>query len=797
MRTQVLILLMMLFSTNVLSQIEIKRVVVDSQKVPLAGAVVTSLDKNGKLLHGSITDTTGTFSISANFAQKEWLRVSYLGYENQDFNSLTLLPDTIVMKERSEELGEVVIQGKSFVTQKSDRLVFNVVNSNLTKGSNTFHLLSFTPLIQVDREQISILGKSGIKLYINGRKTLLSGESMLGYLKSLPAESISKIEIVTEPGSEYKTDLNEGIVNLVLKKDENIGWKGTLTMKDAQGIYNSPEGNLYLDYQKGKNAVSISAYANKNRERYDKEGKYDYMDSGFTNQIEETTRLKHKFYGMNFNWEHQLNEKQIIGLMADISYAKKHNGVYGTTLIKNPNDESFVDSLVYMSNIGDNERFQASGNANYRLTTDEKGSKLMLDLDFMRTIDNNESILDYSNVVAETIKNPFLSIQQKTNYSFSTWSGAVSYNHKFSSAHQFKIGTDIYFLKSCNDFFHGELENSEYISDPLKSNVFDATENYWGAYFTSINRWNDKFTTDLGIRSEYLHRKGEQKANGEAREEKDFAVLPSISLNYIPNGSHNFSFSLRTEKIRPYLTELNSFRYYLSPTIYRENNSDLESIYSLTSSLRYVLKGHYIFRTMYVTREIMSDFRRPMEGGYTKIETQAFGRQHAGILGFSWNNSFFKNSLSVNATCQGVWERAYGTFETLHIDVNNLSYQLFFNATWAIPFISKMDIGTFFRYLTAKEQAGYKSNDSYGLSFWGQKGLGSGISLRFGVDHLLSSKTERIYTTKNYYSIENTDFNFRHFYLQITIPFGRKKVAGAKWHERSSSIGKNRTLLSN
>lgn len=790
-------LIISLLQLNVLAQTTIERVVVNDERRPLIGTVVTCLNKNNKLLHGSITDVTGTFSITADFSQKEWLRVSYLGYENQDFNNLASLPDTIVMKERSEELGEVVVQGKSIVTQKSDRLVFNIANSNLTKGNNTFHLLSFTPLILVDRENISILGKSSVKLYINGRKTLMSGQSMLGYLKSLPAESISKIEIIAEPGSEYKTDQNEGIINLVLKKDENVGWRGTLTTKDAQGIYNSPEGNLYLDFQKGKNAISISAYTKKNKERYDKKGEYDYMDSGFTNKIEETTRLKHKFYGMDFNWDYHLNEKQTIGLMADIFYARKDDKVYSTTFIRKPDDKSFADSLVYMSNIGNNERSQASGNVNYRITTDDKGSKLMFDLDFMRSIDDNESILDYSNVVTEVIRNPFLSIKQKTDNSFSTWSGAVSYNHKFSSAHQFKIGTDIYLLKSCNDFFHGELESSEYINNPLRSNIFDATENYWSVYFTSINRWNDKFTTNFGVRSEYLHREGEQKMNEKIREEKDFTILPSVSFNYIPNGSHNFSFSMRTEKIRPYLTQLNSFRYYLSPTVYRENNPDLESIYSFTSSLRYVLKNHYVFSAMYVTKEIMSDFRRPTRDGYTQITTATFGRQHTGIFGLSWNNSFFKNSLSVNATCQGVWERAYGKFETLQIDVNDFSYQMFFNATWTIPFISQMNVGTFFRYLRAKEQVGFRSNDSYGLSFWGQKGFSSGISLRFGVDNLLSSKAERTYTTTDYYSIENTDFNFRRFYLQITIPFGRKKVGGAEWREGSSSIGKNRILLSN
>lgn len=794
-------LLVCLLQLNALSQTSIKRMVVDVQRHPLAGVVVTRLDGNNKLLQGAITDATGVFSISADFSANEWLRISHLGYESQDFNSFSSLPDTIVMKERSEELGEVVIQGKSIVTQKSDRLVFNIANPNLTKGNNTLHLLSFTPLMQVDRNQISMLGKSGVKLYINGRKTLMSGESLLGYLKSLPAESISKIEVITNPGSEFKTDANEGIINLVLKKDENIGWKGTVSARDAQGIYNSPQGNLYLDYQKGKNAVSISAYAQKNRERYNKEEQYDYMDSGIFNQAEEVTRLKHRFYGMDFSWDYKLNERQTLGVMADVSYAKKKNGIYNTTFIRKPVGELFVDSVVYMPNMGDNERLQASGNVNYRFTTDDRGSKLMLDVDFVRTKDDNESILDYSNVAEEAKGMPFVSVKQKTDNSYSTWSGSASYNHKFSSAHQFKMGTDFYFLEGSNDFFHGDLKyksgNEDYISDPLKSNSFDATENYWGIYFTSTNQWNDKFSTNLGVRAEYLYRKGEQKSNGEIEKERDFAFLPSASLNYSPNNSHSLSFSLGTGKTRPNLTNLNSFRYYLSPTVYRENNPDLKSIYDFNSTLQYVLRNHYIFTAMYITSEIMTGFRRPMEGGYTQIITETFGRQHTGILGFSWNDSFFKNSLSVNATCQGIWERAYGTLETLHVNVNGFSYQMFFNASWTVSSINQMNIGMLGRYLTSKEQAGFKQNDSYGLSFWGQKGFDKGISLRFGVDNLISSKSEKTYTATNYRSIENTDFNFRTFYVKVTIPFGRKKVYGTEGHRGSSSKGKNRIKLSN
>lgn len=137
-------------------------------------------------MRGAVTDENGAFPISVNFAAEEWLSISYLGYAPQDYHSLASLPDTIVMKERAEELGEVVVQGKSIVTQKPDRLVFHIANENLTKGNSTFHLLNFTPLIKVENDEVKIIGKSGMQLYVNDCKSMLSGEVLNAYLNLCP-----------------------------------------------------------------------------------------------------------------------------------------------------------------------------------------------------------------------------------------------------------------------------------------------------------------------------------------------------------------------------------------------------------------------------------------------------------------------------------------------------------------------------------------------------------------------------------------------------------------------------------
>ena len=778
------------------AQTEITRTVVDTQGQLMPGAIVTCLDNQEELLRGTVTDESGTFSIRVDFTAQEWLRVSFLGYEDQDYHSLAALPDTIVLEERAEELGEVVVQGKSIVTQKTDRLIFHIANENLTKGNSTFQLLSFTPLIKVDNDNIEIIGKNGMQLYVNDRKSLLSGEALRAYLKSLPAENIESIEIITAPGSESRTGENEGIINLILKKDESVGWKGSLSLYDAQGIHNSPEVNLYLDYQKNKDAVSIAAYVTKHKERYNKESQYDYLNSGVTNRLEEITRLKHWFYGANAGWDHRLNDKQVFGLRADVSYAQKYNDIYGTTRIQNT-DASAADSIVYMPNFSDNRRFQASGNVNYRLTTDEQGSKLELDADFVRTVDDNDVDLLYSHVEDGVTGSPYLQQQQNTNNSYSTWSGSAAYNHVFSAAHQLKVGAEFYSVNGNNDFFHGDLEGNTYVRDPLLSNNLDMTENYGGVYVSSQNRWSDQFSTNIGVRAEYVKRKGVKEEKGQAIKDNDFAALPSVSLNYAPNASHSLSASFNLNRIRPSLTLLFPARYYLSPTVYRDNNPDLDPIYSYISSLQYILKQHYIFSVIYIGSPMMNSFRRTVDGEYTQIVTETFGRQHAGILTFSWNDSFFENSLSVNAYCSGAWNRAYGSFEDLHVDMNKFTVNTSLMANYAVPFVSQMNVAASGSYSTPHEEPGMKSNGNYAFSFWIQKIFKHDISLKAGVDHLVYNKGERTYTGADYHGVENTDYHFRQFYVQLTIPFGRKKVSGAEWHSGSAWRGKSRLQQAN
>lgn len=794
MKKNYLLLILYFFVCNRLyAQTEIKGRIVDEQQKPLAGAVIACMsNKENKLIRGLVTDNEGQFSIQAD-AGTEWIRISYMGYETRDYHDLKTIPDIITLKLAHIEIEGVTVQAQSYVSQKADRLVFQIANPNVVKGNNTIHLLKFTPLLEVQDDQVRMLGKSGIQLYLNGKKSSLSGIALQQYLKSLPANKIERIELITNPGSEYKIGDNEGIIDLILKKNETEGWKGSLALNDRLGVNNSYNGNIYLDYQKSKYQMSVSAYGQKNKERFNHENRYDYLDFNQQNEVEMVTRLNHIFTGADIRIDYNLSDKHTLGAMADISYARKKNNLFTNTFYKKL-DSGIVDSIEYAPNLNDETDWDMVGNLNYRWDTDSRGSKFTTDIDFAHKSADNEGLLDYysseNNIVME---DPYSRIKQETENVYDIWSGAIAYYHVSSSNHSLKTGADVYYLDGYTDFFYGNFTGRDYVSDPRRSNRFNYKEGYAGLYLSSNNRWNDKFSSVIGIRGEYIHRTGIQKAGNKKIKKEDYAVLPSLTLNYRPNNDHIFSYSLSMHKVRPSLTMLNTFRTYESPTVYRENNPDLPSTYSFNNSFRYVLKNHYTFMVMYMTSKIMTGFQRPVEGGYTQTTTECFGQQHSVLLSFNWNNSFFDNRLMVNASANGVYGRTFGSFDDYHISETNRFFYGSLNLNWTVSRKRNLNASCAFFYKSPDRQPEYRGDQSYRLNVRIQKSFRNDISLNIGSDVLLGTTTsQRDYFTTGYRSYKHTDYHFRKFYAGLTISFGHKKVSGAEGTSGSSYRGSSR-----
>lgn len=781
-------LIISLLQLNVLAQTTIKRVVVNDERHPLIGTVVTCLDKNDKLLHGSITDVTGTFSITADFSQKEWLRVSYLGYENQDFNSLSSLPDTIVMKERSEELGEVVVQGKSIVTQKSDRLVFNVANSNLTKGNNTMQLLRFTPLMRMDNDKISMLGKSKMQLYINGKKSNMGDDALQNYLRTLPAEKVERIELLTNPGGEFRVESDEGIVNVVLKKNENEGWKGVLALNDKLGYYNSYGGNLYLDYQKDKFSLSMSGYGNRNQENIKENTRYEYLNENLSNTVNQITRLDHRLGGANLNMDYQLAKNHNIGMMVDAFYARRYDNIDSNTDYSSLHS-NVADSSIYTMNRGAREQLMLTGNLNYRWKTDKKGSKLSFDVDYLWADNNLEQPMTYTYTIQSSEKR----FTQNTDEIYNTYSAKLEYLHVFKPQSRLRVGLESYHTNNDRNFFYGNYQNGRYESDVQKSNRFEINEDYWSAYATLNTNWSRKVITIMGVRGEYIERKGTLHNNGEKVSRNDFSVLPNLTFMYRPNNSHQLVYTLSSRMAYPSFNRLNPFRYYISPSVYKENDPNIEHSQIFTHTLRYILKQHYVFTFNYISGKGVNEFSTPAGNGLTRISARTFGKTHIiqGVL--NWNDSFWDNCLYLNVSLDGMFNRSYGHFDEYKIDVSDFSYSASLDLGLLLSKRYKWSMEFSGKYQSEMELAQEASDDSYHLNLGVRKNFKNGISLRVNGDYLIHNEGRmKFLNTDNYNFNQNVNYHFRKLSATISIPFGKKKVNGIGENTGSSSIIKKR-----
>ena len=157
--------------------------------------------------------------------------------------------DTIESKVK--EIEEVTfVARKPTVESKVDRTVFNVANSSILAGNTTWDVLRMTPLLSVDSNDALKAEGESVTVYINDRKSVFTGKELKEYLQTMPADNLMKIEVITSPSSRYEA--SGSVINIVLKKRDDEGLKGSVTFNNRQNTQNSQYTNLNLNYHKKK-----------------------------------------------------------------------------------------------------------------------------------------------------------------------------------------------------------------------------------------------------------------------------------------------------------------------------------------------------------------------------------------------------------------------------------------------------------------------------------------------------------------------------------------------------------------
>jgi hypothetical protein len=767
--------------------------VVNENDKPLSGAVAYVLGLDSLFIHSAITNEEGIINMPSVDFQKEMIKILAFGYNSFDIWKASA-DNTIKVKLNplNIELSEVIVNANSNIIQKNDRIVFNVANENLTKGNNSYELIKFTPFIVVDNsDKLSIIGKSGVQLYINGRKTNVPESSISSYLSSLPAEKIASIEVITSPGATIRTNGNEGIINLVLKKNEADGLNGTLTLNDSQRKTNSQDGGIYLNYQKNKLNVSVNAYGNNNNGSDQLVYDYYYMISNNHQRLISDEKTKYKELAGSLRVDYNLSDRQILGMVLNSSYTDDGRNTTDQTTFGKRNT-TLIDSILHSDNRIATPVQNYSANLNYRLKVSEKGD-LAVDVDYLWNIRKQHMQTNFSRIEIGMQLSPYDRFEQTSEDLMNSYSGKIEYRHTFNNTTNIVAGIETYASASEANFFYGNLQNGVYVSDPQKTNTFSYNEMYRGGYISFSRAWTPKFNSRIEANLELIDSKGIQQVTSEEIKRTYVDLRPSVSLQYQFNPANRLSYNLNFFVARPGFYSLNPFRFYLSPTVYKEYNPDLKPSNSYINVLNYNLKGHYIFNLehMYI-KDCANNFLIPVDDQYTKYINANYGDTQMFSFVFIWNDSFWENRVYANASIRSMYLKYKGEVES--IVVNNEGTSYVFSLSGGVQISKRYDwnLTGNFVYESEVKLAHENAGDRYRFSVGMRKKISQGISLNFGVRDFLFNNAARYNIDDNYEYYLNPKYDFRTFYVSISLSFGNMKAKGASGRRSSSSTVKNR-----
>jgi iron complex outermembrane receptor protein len=519
------------------------------------------------------------------------------------FTGLTFAQEKKSDTLQTKKIEEVVLTKQVFKKQ-SDRFVYDVAASPVTKGNTTFDLLRQTPLLSTtDDKTLKIAGKNNALIYINGRKTNMDAESLTQFLKNTPAENIQKIEVITVPGSEFQVESSDGIINIVLKKKMSDGTNGNMRMSNSQNKYNASQASFSVNYRKDKLGISanLSGGENIQAQSYILRNGTDSVKNESIGDIDDPN----KNLGGYLNFDYQLNDKSNLAL----SWNSWANKSYGSTVellntLKTYKADGSLDKtdLTRSSNLENARNYNNSVNLNYELKTDSLGSKLNMNAAYL--IYKRFQYSDNKTLV-EAVPNSYNFIQLRQNVLqdipqiVNNFSSTVDYIQKFKNDFTVSVGGNFNATKTDNDtknFFNYYDDNGNLESVKSDLNHFIYDEKIYGAYLTFEKKFSDKFSGKVGARYEITKSLGTSEIPDQPMQkfERDYNnLLPYLSLNYAINDKNNISYAFSSRMRRPSFWELNPVKNILTQDNYTQNNPFVKASSTYNQELTYMFKNSY------------------------------------------------------------------------------------------------------------------------------------------------------------------------------------------------------------
>ena len=774
--------------------------IIDNENNPISYVTIAQQDStSNKLIVALMSDSIGRFEITTNNS-RSYLYFSSIGYKSQKMPMYLAKSEIVIRLEPDQlKLNEVVIKAyKRSIQFKNDRIVYDMA-TNPMKNDNFLEALKFVPFVAANGEGFSIIGKERTDFYINGRKSNLSYDALISFLKSLPADNVKNIEVITAPNSTYRGDGNFGIINIVLKKNEAEGLNGTISGQLWKTHYFKERGALNLNYSKSKLTSSFSAGLTNSSDWKENVTETQYKKNGLntaSNSI--TDGSGHGYFG-NLTTDYHLNKNEIIGFILNVSankgaWSETGNTRYGKILTGK------VDSLIDMKYISIATIHDVGLNANYRRYCNKFLKSIFVDVDYLI----NNSRPAYKNIMnhlteSGTFDSPYKNIEQLTIQKTNIWSGKIELDFNVPLLTEFKAGLDSYYSNIGNDDQYNYWNNNEYVIDSLQSNYFKITEWTSAGFLYAEKKWNSKLFTSVGSRLEYTDYKGMQFTTNYSFTNRYLKWLPELYVNYNPAENHNFIYQLSYRMTRPSFNALNPFKTYISPTTYSTGNPFLHPSENISQNLGYSFLGQYNFNASYnLINNLIQSTRLVKDDYLIEAKPINIGRLQEFKLSVNINKSYLKGNEHINLSLSYNWRYYKGHGEGLELDYTNKYLNVELNNYFKLSPKRNLSLD-FGGYFYSKQiYSNTETPPSLNLNVQLRKGyknmqLSLYSNLGFYFYENTWTQTQRlIYETNVLQSVTFKKGEPTSFGIRFAYNFGNNKVKGLEQHETSNSEARKR-----
>lgn len=645
-----------------------------------------------------VSDAMGTFKFTNIHPSDYYISSSYIGYSDISTDVLKFDEQDIDLGELTFQVNSVALEGatvtarRAMVEVKPDRTVFNIEGTINASGSDGIELLRKAPGVFIDNNNnINVLGRSGVIVYIDEKRLPLSGDDLSNYLINLSADQIDKIEIISNPGAKYEAEGNAGIIDIRLKKDKSLGTNASINSSFSMG--QKPQFNTNITANNRQKKTNI--YGNIGANYNERITTLNFFSTQNNLYLDEMASFENDERGINgrLGLDYFVNDKHTLGLLFNTNNSDLNGMDTDIINISADPNRTIVDSTLVANTTSDRQFQQNSINFNYKYDA-QNGFNINTDLDY-GVFDIDQYRLQPNLFFSDQNQENFLSgntVEFDTPRRITIISGKVDFEQKMNTSN-LSYGIKLNRINSDNTFEVFDRINNRSTRDDRRSNIFDYDEQVYAGYFNFSRPINASWNMNAGLRIEHTETDGILTAFLPELQEDPISQsytnwFPNIGFTYAKNPMHSYGISYGRRINRPDYQVLNPFNNQLSEISFERGNPNLQPEIVNNFELSYTWQFRYNFKLSYsrtidqITRLIGPDDVDP-RASFINWDNLAEQTIYNASLSLPIDITSFWSSF-INAGFAYIDNQAdYG--DGAVVDVQTFSYNFYQQQTFKLP----------------------------------------------------------------------------------------------------------------